>query len=328
MCPKYFRLSAVIVAVIIVTLAMATSAMAWKKWMSRVDPGKKKPPAAPWVPLPPAPNYAVGQPVWIAMDNCYVIPPLIKHWHWEMKIPQGADVRVLFAHGYYGVGPQGSATVLVASTAVLKPPFWIKSWHFATFPQPDWEVIKLERTAKGEPDSIAMEIIDMDSECQWPPEVEDQHVIMERIRHGAPYDTIRLTEVWIFHESSPVDTAITPTILAPPGSGTWSYEFVYVDQDGNPLPQGAVRWYTDGNGIEVEQEYDIAFTMAGVVDGLYTLCIYDAEEGEYKRFVIPIGVVDIPTLTEWGLIIFGVVLLGFITYVFLRRRRKAVVSYQ
>jgi len=34
---------------------------------------------------------------------------------------------------------------------------------------------------------------------------------------------------------------------------------------------------------------------------------------------------EIPTLTEWGLIIFGVVLLGFITYVFLRRR-KAVVS--
>jgi hypothetical protein len=33
----------------------------------------------------------------------------------------------------------------------------------------------------------------------------------------------------------------------------------------------------------------------------------------------------IPTLTEWGLIIFGVVLLGFITWVFLRRR-KAVIS--
>jgi hypothetical protein len=32
----------------------------------------------------------------------------------------------------------------------------------------------------------------------------------------------------------------------------------------------------------------------------------------------------IPTLTEWGLIIFGVVLLGFITYVFLRRRKAAV----
>jgi hypothetical protein len=34
---------------------------------------------------------------------------------------------------------------------------------------------------------------------------------------------------------------------------------------------------------------------------------------------------DIPTLTEWCLIIFGVVLLGFITWVFLRRRRVAGV---
>lgn len=32
----------------------------------------------------------------------------------------------------------------------------------------------------------------------------------------------------------------------------------------------------------------------------------------------------IPTLTEWGMIIFGVVLLGFITWVFLRRRRTAI----
>jgi cbb3-type cytochrome oxidase subunit 3 len=32
----------------------------------------------------------------------------------------------------------------------------------------------------------------------------------------------------------------------------------------------------------------------------------------------------IPTLTEWGLIIFGVLLLGFITWVFLRRRKAAV----
>jgi hypothetical protein len=34
----------------------------------------------------------------------------------------------------------------------------------------------------------------------------------------------------------------------------------------------------------------------------------------------------IPTLTEWGLIIFGVVLLGFITWVFLRRRKGVAVK--
>ncbi len=32
----------------------------------------------------------------------------------------------------------------------------------------------------------------------------------------------------------------------------------------------------------------------------------------------------IPTLSEWGLIIFGVVLLGFITWVFLKRRKALI----
>jgi LPXTG-motif cell wall-anchored protein len=35
---------------------------------------------------------------------------------------------------------------------------------------------------------------------------------------------------------------------------------------------------------------------------------------------------DIPTLTEWGLIIFGLVLIGFITWVFLKRRKAVAVS--
>ncbi len=36
------------------------------------------------------------------------------------------------------------------------------------------------------------------------------------------------------------------------------------------------------------------------------------------------GTGDIPTLSEWGMIIFGVLLLGFISWVFLRRRKAAV----
>jgi len=43
--------------------------------------------------------------------------------------------------------------------------------------------------------------------------------------------------------------------------------------------------------------------------------------------IIPEGQQAIPTLTEWGLIIFGVVLLGFISWVFLRKRKTAI-SYQ
>jgi hypothetical protein len=41
----------------------------------------------------------------------------------------------------------------------------------------------------------------------------------------------------------------------------------------------------------------------------------------YDNFCLTRGPYVIPTLTEWGLIIFGVVLLGFITLVFLKRRK-------
>jgi hypothetical protein len=50
-------------------------------------------------------------------------------------------------------------------------------------------------------------------------------------------------------------------------------------------------------------------------------------EGAYDVVVLqrPTGV--IPTLSEWGIIIFGVVLIGFITWVFLKRRQVIGVRY-
>jgi hypothetical protein len=50
-----------------------------------------------------------------------------------------------------------------------------------------------------------------------------------------------------------------------------------------------------------------------------------APTGRTSGFVVAAKTGDIPTLTEWGLIIFGVMLLGFITWVFLKRRRVAGV---
>ena len=59
------------------------------------------------------------------------------------------------------------------------------------------------------------------------------------------------------------------------------------------------------------------------------ICLQPGESATVKSVTSfgDIPAIAIPTLTEWGLIIFGVLLVGFITWVFLRRR-KAVVSYQ
>jgi hypothetical protein len=96
---------------------------------------------------------------------------------------------------------------------------------------------------------------------------------------------------------------------------------------------------TDNNGVS-----DHFVTAIGYNDATMEYAIYDTWDTNihwYKWREIGEGISwgvygitmfywlrgEIPTLTEWGLITFGVVLLGFITYVFLRRR-KAVVSYQ
>jgi hypothetical protein len=55
-----------------------------------------------------------------------------------------------------------------------------------------------------------------------------------------------------------------------------------------------------------------------------TNIISDCIGHSFAAISFPAEHAAIPTLTEWGLIIFGVVLLGFITWVFLRRRREAV----
>jgi len=50
-------------------------------------------------------------------------------------------------------------------------------------------------------------------------------------------------------------------------------------------------------------------------------CTLDDNGGTGVITLTPVSGGNIPTLSEWGLIIFGVVLLGFISWVFLRRRK-------
>jgi hypothetical protein len=59
--------------------------------------------------------------------------------------------------------------------------------------------------------------------------------------------------------------------------------------------------------------------MSSLGDNAYPGCY---AEGYIDNVVVTVTEnANIPTLTEWGLIIFGVVLLGFITWVFLKRRK-------
>jgi hypothetical protein len=59
-------------------------------------------------------------------------------------------------------------------------------------------------------------------------------------------------------------------------------------------------------------------TLTGEIEG--------APESASASAIIMVSDACIPTLTEWGLIIFGLVLLGFVTWAFLKRRKVVDVG--
>jgi hypothetical protein len=93
---------------------------------------------------------------------------------------------------------------------------------------------------------------------------------------------------------------------------------------------GRVIERISGTGPSVGELEDIYFSNTPCVPngsgGWNSFSPYSGEATlfGYHEFAA-FDVSDIPTLTEWGLIIFGVVLLGFITWVFLRRRKAMSV---
>jgi hypothetical protein len=98
-------------------------------------------------------------------------------------------------------------------------------------------------------------------------------------------------------------------ILSPQGTATFGFDHPNDYQD--------VEWLAEHPGGASWTVANVNSPIAGPM-GTYTDGYVHAPSSEAAA---------IPTLTEWGMIIFGVLLLGFITWVFLRRRRP-VVSYQ
>ena len=81
-----------------------------------------------------------------------------------------------------------------------------------------------------------------------------------------------------------------------------------------------VRW-NDGPWQILHNGNSVQFTGTG---GFDTLCIYiPADPGKSEEKCITEKGTPIPTLSEWAMIIFSVVLLGLMTYYVIRRRRLA-----
>jgi hypothetical protein len=90
---------------------------------------------------------------------------------------------------------------------------------------------------------------------------------------------VAITEITMVPQNVPIDMSIPPTFIAPPESGVWLSEWVFETPNGEPRPQGGVRWYTDGPGLVAGQSYTFGFSMLGDADVRYEVYALDAITG-------------------------------------------------
>lgn len=190
--------------------------------------------------------------------------------------------HIMDSYGKYYPTPEGdgemSKTLIKKKDYLNYPESGLKVWCWVS-PQPDGEWLKLKIPA-GE--FVDVDSVKAASQCYKRINEGFSHIKQDAWQHNG--SSIRGTEYWYFPETVLIDTSVAPTFSGPIGSGNWSYEWVYYDPFGNPMPQGGVKWVTDGNGVNEFEMYSLGITMEDTADTWYIEYTYNAETGDYIKY--------------------------------------------
>ncbi|MBN2137254.1 MAG: putative metal-binding motif-containing protein, partial [Sedimentisphaerales bacterium] len=200
-----------------------------------------------------------GQVVWLAFNN-RPDPTRKKYVKIELRAVSGSVGRVNIAHGtgFADANTSGaingtptgnadhSATLLRKQYKFKKQPRWerfkvinksnnpvtftVNAWSICGNYTGDWNMLLVERGSFGAEDAMVS------------------------------YDPA--VEVQCFAESAALDPYAASVLVShAPGSGPWSSEVLFVDPDGEPRPQGGVRFTTSGTGLMPGELFDLAMWM-------------------------------------------------------------------
>jgi hypothetical protein len=143
-------------------------------------------------------------------------------------------------------------------------------------------------------------------------------------------DCIHITASGIISASSPTGphSQVNPTGCRPyiPGScEDWGTHPEDTAGSGYLVP-GVLRYslvgrINSGTPFEVGTDFQMVSTEAGELELAFNDEYYPDNSGQFDVWIAYCSS-EIPTLTEWGMIIFAVLLLGFMAYVVIRRRKS------
>lgn len=230
------------------------------------------------VPIP------AGGTVYVAFRNTPV-PTMRKYMYMQIS-GNAAEINQLSIRKYLGfMGADTDTEKLVAKLSFLADLNGIKKRWFRFGKCPMWERIELKNNAGAAVTHTVKAI----SKCGSPVRNKDLKKLAVAGKFGAPLamlDEQRIDELVLFPVYGQVDVGVAPVFDAPVATGNWSTEFVFVDPDGNPRPEGGVRFFSDGAGLDIDDAYDLDFTMLDEPANLYHLFAFDNIANEYQTFVI------------------------------------------
>lgn len=97
-------------------------------------------------------------------------------------------------------------------------------------------------------------------------------------RFGAKKEIVASSDVFLIHLPG-----------APEHTGNWVPQFVFVDPNGDPRPNGGVRWTSDGPGLLVGETRNLGITMTGTADSSYVMFGLDASVGQFQEVLNDLG---------------------------------------
>jgi hypothetical protein len=278
------------IAIVLLVTALP-AALAWDEAVSTQDPGNTAPGFggnlnAPWQNQGAAviPN-VVGTKIWIAVENIH-IPVNRKTVSLTVNLPPGNDLECDGVSGYYNGGANQSQWVGNSVTETQNGDGTV-TFTATLDPQPEWEVFELEITGRGGRGGDYCPEPEGHSNCVQVRPYPNGLDLIDAVYDG-PYDAYELTEIWVVPETGYVDMSWPPVFFAPPHTGEWYSEYVFADPEGNPLPQGAVRFFTEGPGIQTQDAFNLYLPMYEPAEW-YWLHEFDALEGSWGSFRLGAG---------------------------------------
>ena len=267
-----------IVIAVAAVLLLAATPVAQAGWPTKVateNPGNTYPWGSncdPWQPPDTPVPTNDGSTVWIAIANLHIAVN-VKTVNLTITPPAGMDINANGAAGYYNNG--NSQSTLVGGRVEKKRNADGSITFTATLdPQPSWEVFELVFVNRGDaPRGEQVLEHEGHSNCvRVHPSPSDLR--LEQGTHNGPMDIFAITDIVLYPETGIVDLSGPVEFNAPPHTGEWYYEFVFQTPEGEPLPQGGVRYFTSGPGLGTEDVFALT-CPAYDTEGWYWMYMFD-----------------------------------------------------